>query len=130
MATQYLTGVESVYINSTLVPTREEVTYSAPMVINNFAESNQGPLGGVLTWLKEPGRIELTLVHYTGLDYMSLFSDNSVFEVTVNMRSGDSIVGHNCILAEIPQQSAVAGTTEVRFRTMNLVTDLEASLSS
>ena len=121
---QYLTGVESVYINGILVTTREEVSYSLPMAIYNFAESNQGPLPNVKSWDKEVGNIAFTIIHYSGLDYISLFTQNDSFEVAINMRSGDSIIGHSCILQEIPQNTAIAGSSEVRFRTMNIEADL------
>lgn len=123
MATQFLQGVESAYINSIMTPTTEEVSYTVPQTLYDFAESNQGPLADVLKWNKEAGTINMTIVHNTTYDYVELFTDNAYFEVVINMRSGDTLVGHNCILAEPPNHSSVAATTELRFKSMNIELD-------
>lgn len=39
------------------------------------------------------------------------------------MRSGDSYVASNCILAEIPNHSALNGTSEISFKTMDIKFD-------
>lgn len=120
MATQFLQGVESAYINGVMVVTTEEVSYTVPQELYDFAESNQGPLDDVLKWNKEAGGVGLTLVHTAGLDYVDMFADVSSFTVVINLRCGDSLVSTKGILAELPNHSAVAGTTEVRFKSMNV----------
>lgn len=125
MATkQFLTGVQTVYINGVLVPTTEEVTYSFPTELKRYAESNQGPLGGVLNWSKEPGSLQITYLHYAGLNYVAMF-DEDYYEVSILFRSGDLLTLNNAILAEKPSQTAIAGQTEVQFSCL----DMEMTLS-
>ena len=119
LTTQYLSGVVSAYINGVMVPTAEEVTIKSPRELYKYAESNSGPQSNILTWSKEQGNIALTFLHYSGLDYQDLFSE-SLYEVVINLRSGDQYVGHNCILAELPSDTGVAATTEVQFNTMSI----------
>lgn len=120
MATQFLQGILTVYINSTMVITSEEAPYTLPQVLYNYAESNSGPLENVLSWNKEAGSLTLTMVNYSGLDYIGLFQDNEYFNISVSLRSGDSLILTNALLAETPNHNSVAGTTEVRFRCMNM----------
>ncbi|MBS1015401.1 phage tail tube protein [Acetobacter persici] len=127
MASQFLQGVESAYINGIAVPTTEEVTYTVPQTLYDYAESNQGPLEDVLKWNKEAGTINMTIVHTKGMSYVDMFKDNNFFEVVVNSRSGDTLIGHNCILTENPNHSSVAATTEVRFKSMNVELDLASN---
>ena len=121
--TQFLQGVSSVYINDIMMQTNEDVQVSVSNVLYDFAESNNGPLANVLKWNKEAGTVRMTILHYTGLDYTGLFTDNDLFNVVINMRSGDSYVASNCILAEIPNHSALNGTSEISFKTMDIKFD-------
>lgn len=124
MATQYIQGVQNIYINETMCISSESVTVKEPVTLYQFAESNSGPLANVKKWTKEPGTLGVTLVFYSGFDYNGIFSDNEVFEVTVNLRSGDTITAHSCILAEAPNYDLQNGTVEVSFQTMNMDMDL------
>lgn len=121
--TQFLQGVSSVYINDIMMQTNEDVQVSVPSVLYDFAESNNGPLANVLKWNKEQGAVKMTILHYSGLDYTGLFTDNDMFNVVINMRSGDSYVASNCVLTELPNHSALNGTSEISFRTMDIKFD-------
>lgn len=126
MSTQFLQGVQTVYINGILVPTTEEISYTLPTELYKYAESNQGPLGGVLTWSKEAGTLGMTFLHYSGLSYVSMFNDTNFFEISILFRSGDLFSIHNAILNEKPNFTVVAGSTEVQFSSL----DMELTLAS
>lgn len=121
MATkQFLQGVETVYINGILVPTTEEISYTLPTELYKYAESNQGPLGGVLVWSKEPGTLGLSFLHYSGLSYVDMFNDIQFFEISIYFRSGDLLSVHNAILNEKPNFAVIAGSTEASFSSLNM----------
>ncbi|GBR17465.1 hypothetical protein [Gluconobacter frateurii] len=124
MATQYIQGVQNVYINQTMCISTESVTVKMPVTLYAFAESNAGPVANVKKWNREPGSLGVTLVSYAGFDYDSLLNDNDVFEVTVTLRSGDTITLHSGILAEAPNYDLLNGTVEVSFSSLNIDMDL------
>lgn len=115
MATQLLGGVTGASINGIFVQTSEEITWKPPQKLFAYVESNAGPLSSVKTWKIEQGNIGLTLVHYAGFDYSSLFSDYDEFNVTVSFSSGAILTVKSSILAEAPSNSIITPTTEVSF---------------
>ncbi|MBF0892726.1 hypothetical protein HKD28_15140 [Gluconobacter sp. LMG 1744] len=120
MADQFLKGALSAYINTIYYPTAEDVTYKAPFESNIPTESNQGPLVQVVTWNKEAGTINVTVLHYSGCDYVGNFSAPAGYDITLNGRSGNSIVAKGCWLTEAPNHNQVQGTTELVFGTMSM----------
>lgn len=124
MVEQYIQGVQNVYINQTMCISAEGVTVKMPIILYQFAESNSGPLANVKKWTKEAGSLGITLVNYAGFDYSGILNDSDVFEVTVNLRSGDTITLHSGILAEAPNYDLQNGTVEVSFESMNIDMDL------
>jgi hypothetical protein len=120
MADQFLKGASSAYIDTVYYPTAESVSYKAPFESNIPAESNQGPLANVVTWNKEAGTINLTILHYRGCDYVGNFSNPGGYNITLNGRSGNSIIAKGCWLVEAPQHDQVNGTTELSFGTLSM----------
>lgn len=120
MAEQFLQGAESAYINTIYYPTAEDVNYKAPFESHIPAESNQGPLANVKSWNKEAGTLSLTILHYSGCDYVGNFSNPDGYNITLNGRSGNSIVAKGCWLLEPPSHSQTKGTTELSFGMLSM----------
>ncbi|ARW49483.1 hypothetical protein [Acetobacter pasteurianus] len=126
--TQYTQGIASLHINAVYIPTAEEATWVSPRENRTYAESNMGPLTGVLKWEKVPGSLRITIVHYSGFDFDDLFVNNIYFNISLVFRSGDTLSISNALLAESPSNTIVSGTSELSFTYMDY--DFDSASSS
>ena len=120
MAEQFVAGALSAYVNTIYYPTAEDVAFKMPYTSNTPAESNQGPLSAVVTWNKETGTLNFTILHYSGCDFVNNFASPAGYNITLNGRAGDQLVAKDAYLTEAPNHNQQSGQTELAFGCLNM----------